>query len=223
MCYCKVKLFRDHGAERKLSNDIAHVCQTIKKLKQQIAQAEQGMDNLGKRKRSWSVASKGSAGDKPGKVPKHKKTWSTSSLSDHGGKLSTKEDLAKLATIQHMFSSARPVSVLYLRGDDHDDPDLFPVHLSCEDHDSTKMGSQTRQGSWESKASGNSSPATSNLFSATSNASSINSANRSAVRRTCGFQQPVPFDPVEHGPVDLQYLQYSTSSENQSLQPAFSK
>lgn len=43
ICYCKVKLFRDHGAERKLSNDVAHVRKTIDKLKQQIAQAESGM------------------------------------------------------------------------------------------------------------------------------------------------------------------------------------
>ncbi|KAL2163408.1 hypothetical protein VTH06DRAFT_5465, partial [Thermothelomyces fergusii] len=52
ICYCKVKLFRDHGAERKLSNDVAHVRKTIDKLKQQIAQAESGMKDFGKRKRA---------------------------------------------------------------------------------------------------------------------------------------------------------------------------
>ncbi|KAJ8129860.1 hypothetical protein O1611_g3770 [Lasiodiplodia mahajangana] len=51
ICYCKVKLFRDHGAERKLSNDVAHVKKTIDKLKQQIAQAESGGKDFGKRKR----------------------------------------------------------------------------------------------------------------------------------------------------------------------------
>jgi hypothetical protein len=50
IAYCKVKLFRDHGAERKLSNDVAHVKKTIDKLKQQIAQVESGMKDFGKRK-----------------------------------------------------------------------------------------------------------------------------------------------------------------------------
>ena len=55
ICYCKVKLFRDHGAERKLSNDVAHVKKSIDKLKQQIAQAESGLKDFGKRKRSRNV------------------------------------------------------------------------------------------------------------------------------------------------------------------------
>ncbi|EOO02015.1 putative cp2 transcription factor protein [Phaeoacremonium minimum UCRPA7] len=59
ICYCKVKLFRDHGAERKLSNDVAHVKKTIDKLKQQIAQAESGMKDFGKRKRAGGSQIKG--------------------------------------------------------------------------------------------------------------------------------------------------------------------
>ncbi|KAK7178124.1 hypothetical protein PSPO01_15822, partial [Paraphaeosphaeria sporulosa] len=35
LCYCKVKLFRDHGAERKRSNDIAHVKTKIVRLGRQ--------------------------------------------------------------------------------------------------------------------------------------------------------------------------------------------
>ncbi|KAM5354931.1 hypothetical protein ACJ41O_001577 [Fusarium nematophilum] len=46
ICFCKVKLFRDHGAERKLSNDFAHVKKSIEKLEQQIAQAETGPKNF---------------------------------------------------------------------------------------------------------------------------------------------------------------------------------
>ena len=33
VCYCKVKVFRDHGAERKLSNDVAYVTKAIERLK----------------------------------------------------------------------------------------------------------------------------------------------------------------------------------------------
>jgi hypothetical protein len=132
VCYCKVKLFRDHGAERKLSNDVAHVKKTIDKLNQQIAQIESGMRDLGKRKRAGSLAHKGGV-DRPGKVPKHRRTWSMTSVGSNGGRGSAEEDLhMKLMTLQDMFTSTRPASVLYLRGDDGDDPDMYPVKLSGE-------------------------------------------------------------------------------------------
>ncbi|PYH93290.1 hypothetical protein BO71DRAFT_431129 [Aspergillus ellipticus CBS 707.79] len=130
VCYCKVKLFRDHGAERKLSNDVAHVKKTIEKLRQQIAQAEMGAGNYyGKRKRSGgSIALKG-ADPRPAKISKHKRTWSMGSQ-DGPGKMSLEDDLhAKLALMQDMFTSTRPVSILALRGDEPDDPDSFPVVL----------------------------------------------------------------------------------------------
>ncbi|KAK0611598.1 CP2 transcription factor-domain-containing protein [Immersiella caudata] len=154
ICYCKVKLFRDHGAERKLSNDIAHVRKTIDKLKQQIAQAESGMKDFGKRKRSSAAQTKG-ANQRPGKVQKHKRTWSMSSASSAGGgpRVPLEEDLHfKLQTLQDMFTSTRPVSVLYLRGDELDDPDLHPVSLPGESLDLTKV--EPREGNtWRSELS----------------------------------------------------------------------
>lgn len=132
ICYCKVKLFRDHGAERKLSNDVAHVKKTIDKLKQQIAQAESGLKDFGKRKRAGASTMKGADTQRPGKVQKHKRTWSMSSASSAGGgtRNALEEDLHfKLQTLQDMFTSTRPVSVLYLRGEDLDDPDAHPVTL----------------------------------------------------------------------------------------------
>jgi hypothetical protein len=74
--YCKVKLFRDHGAERKLSNDVAHVKKTIEKLKQQVAQAEMG-GGYGKRKRGNAAANM--KNDRNMKGLKHKRTWSAGS------------------------------------------------------------------------------------------------------------------------------------------------
>ncbi|KAI9773320.1 MAG: hypothetical protein M1840_007535 [Geoglossum simile] len=138
ICYCKVKLFRDHGAERKLSNDVVHVRKTIEKLKQQVSQAETGMRDFGRKKRPGSVASKAAAGAKPGKVPKHKRTWSMSSASSSGGGRPAEEDLQlKLSAMQAMFTSTQPVSILYLRGSEQDDPDLHPVRLSGESQDPT--------------------------------------------------------------------------------------
>jgi hypothetical protein len=143
VAYCKVKLFRDHGAERKLSNDVAHVKKTIDKLKQQIAQAETGMKDFGKRKRTGSTTTKAQASQRPGKVQKHKRTWSMSSASSAGGRPPLEEDLHfKLQTMQDMFTSTRPVSILYLRGSEQDDPDLHPVALVGEPLDLTKVDSR---------------------------------------------------------------------------------
>ena len=139
ICYCKVKLFRDHGAERKLSNDVAHVKKTMDKLNQQISQIESGIRDLGKRKRSGSI-SRASGGQRPGKVPKHRRTWSMSSANSSGGRPSAEDDLQiKLLSLQDMFSSTRNASVLFLRAAGEDDPDLYPVRLSGEPQDLTKL------------------------------------------------------------------------------------
>jgi hypothetical protein len=53
ICFCGVKLFRDHGAERKLSNDIEHVKKTFEKLQQRLTQVETGMKKSGKRR--WHI------------------------------------------------------------------------------------------------------------------------------------------------------------------------
>ncbi|KAI0123666.1 CP2 transcription factor [Xylariales sp. AK1849] len=160
ICYCKVKLFRDHGAERKLSNDVAHVKKTIDKLKQQISQAESGMKDFGKRKRGGASQAKGQDNQRPGKVQKHKRTWSMSSASSAGGggggRPPVEEDLHfKLQTLQDMFTSTRPVSILYLRGEESDDPDLHPVSLAGEPVDLTKVESKD-SAAWQVRSGRNS-------------------------------------------------------------------
>lgn len=131
VCYCKVKLFRDHGAERKLSNDVAHVKKSIEKLNQQIAQLDNGVTGSGKRKRSNSIA-KAEAG-RPGKMAKHRRTWSMSSVTSSSARGGAEDDLhMKLMNMQDMFTSTRPASVLYLKGPEEDDPDLHPVQIAGE-------------------------------------------------------------------------------------------
>ncbi|KAI0401935.1 CP2 transcription factor-domain-containing protein [Xylaria palmicola] len=163
ICYCKVKLFRDHGAERKLSNDIAHVKKTIEKLKQQIAQAESGGKDFGKRKRG-GAQTKGQDHQRPGKVPKHKRTWSMSSASSADGgsggganaRQSLEDDLSfKLQTQQDMFTSTHPISILYLRGDELDDPDLHPVGLPGESGDLSRVDSKDNA-AWQARSARNS-------------------------------------------------------------------
>jgi hypothetical protein len=188
LCYCKVKLFRDHGAERKLSNDVAHVKKTIDKLKQQIAQVESGMKDFGKRKRSGSI-SKSSANMRPGKVPKHKRTWSMSSASDNQGtRAPAEEDLhIKLASLQDMFSSTRPVSVLYLKGEEQDDPDLHPVVLSATPQELSKIDTSVDAPMWEAQEAQTS---TSSVVSPTPSSQSLHSEKRRTSFQPSRFQPP---------------------------------
>lgn len=179
VCFAKIKLFRDHGAERKLSNDIAYVKKTIEKLKQQISQAEPGLATFGKRKRSSSMTKP--LDGRLGKILKHKRTWSVDLDGENSGRLSAEEDMhVKLTTMQDMFTSTRPVSVLYLRGAEQDDPDLFPIHLSGE----RDMQLLARRETWESKQSAASSP--------TSSTSPILSSMSTITlnRRVSIFQEP---------------------------------
>lgn len=209
VAFCKVKLFRDHGAERKLSNDVAHVKKTIDKLKQQIAQAETGMKDFGKRKRTGSVVTKAIPSQRPGKVQRHKRTWSMSSASSGGGgRPPMEEDLHyKLQTMQDMFTSTRPVSILYLRGLEQDDPDLHPVALAGEPLDLTKVESSGnpawRQLSDHSSTGGNSSfvspsPSSISLQSQQPGASAINPPTNWG-----DFQQLAPTDSHTSNPQQL--------------------
>jgi hypothetical protein len=133
VCFCEVKLFRDHGAERKHMNDIAHVNKVIDKLKQQIAEIETEMNGLEKRKHRASIATKVTQRSRPGNVPNHKRTWSMLSES------SAEEDLhSKMSTMQVMLFSTRPVSILNVRGQEQDDPDRHPILLIGEPLNLTK-------------------------------------------------------------------------------------
>lgn len=177
VCFCKVKLFRDHGAERKLSNDVAHIKKTIDKVKQQIAQVETGTNEFGKRKRSGSIVSKSNS-SRPSKISKHKRTWSISSQGSTG-RSGVEDDLhAKHANIQAMFTSTRLVSLLYLKGYEQDDPDLFPVPLPGEPQDLMKTATISRNTSWDQKPSVETSPTNSCLVSPSPSAHSIQSQSR---------------------------------------------
>lgn len=207
VAFCKVKLFRDHGAERKLSNDVAHVKKTIDKLKQQISQAETGMKDFGKRKRAGSI-SKAQPSQRPGKVQKHKRTWSMSSASSAGGRLPVEEDLHfKLQTMQDMFTSTRPVSILYLRGAEEDDPDLHPVALVGEPLDLTKVDSRG-SAVWQQRTGDQSSTTTSSFVSPSPSSISLQSQARSGTSapNTGGqweYQALAPTDVTSSNPQQL--------------------
>lgn len=134
VAYCKVKLFRDHGAERKLSNDISHIKKSIDKINQQIAQGDAPVKENGKRKRSDSASRANN---------NKKRAWSVSS--GESGREPSDDDLhAKLAIYQAMFTSTRPSSVLFLRGEEKDDPEFHPIHLPGQASDLTTVETLAR-------------------------------------------------------------------------------
>lgn len=209
VCFCKVKLFRDHGAERKLSNDVAHIKKTIDKLNQQITQVENGVKDVGKRKRSGSLAAKGGS-HRPGKVQKHKRTWSVSSQGSNGRPVIEEDLHIKLATTQDMFTSTRPVSLLYLKGYEEDDPDAFPVTLPGEPSVLVKTGPTDRSTPWQQKASGDTTPTNSCVVSPTSSSHSVRSDPNS--KRQSTFRTHAEFDSNKSMPDDWDRLSHFPNS-----------
>lgn len=133
LAYCKIKLFRDKGAERKLANDRHHLERAIDKLKQQAQQltlgTSDGSPNKKKKRHSFSAepAIQGSPTQR-----RHRREWSFSSnasaLSASGNPRSQEDEiqrkLDKTVAMEAMFSSIHPVSELSLIGDSADDPSL---------------------------------------------------------------------------------------------------
>jgi hypothetical protein len=114
MSFCIVKLFRDHGAERKMFNDVSQLKRAIERRKQDFVKVQDGGDSLGKRKRGKYSA------------------YASDQLDNRvQAQLQNNLDM-ELAAMQNIFNSNRPVSHFCLPGERRDDPDLFPVHLMDE-------------------------------------------------------------------------------------------
>lgn len=213
ICFCKVKLFRDHGAERKLSNDVAHVKKSIEKLKQQIAQAESGLKDTKRKRQSMASNKSGVDVQKAGKATKHKRTWSMSSAGSAApAKMSLEEDLqVRLQTMQDMFTSTRPVSILFLRGEDGDDADLYPVampELSPASREGAQWQARSNQSSVHSSLVSRS-PSSLSLASQTSNHwQNFDSNNVTVVNKTddagtlSGWIETLGVDPSYRPPQD---------------------
>ncbi|KAM5493162.1 hypothetical protein McanMca71_005427 [Microsporum canis] len=138
--YCKVKLFRDHGAERKLSNDLIHVKKLIHDVKEEISETSSGSMNCGK-KRRYSSSVLGNGDGHMVKTRKSKGPWSYGQ--DVSMKGSLEEDLRiELNRLKEMITSRREASVLNLKGDLQDDPDLFPLELDVQQNDDDILGKE---------------------------------------------------------------------------------
>lgn len=78
LAYYNVKLFRDHGAERKFSNDVEDVKKSISKLEQQVSEAEMG-GGFAKRKCGNNSSTTARRTNRPIMESKYKRTWSMGS------------------------------------------------------------------------------------------------------------------------------------------------
>ncbi|KAJ5769935.1 uncharacterized protein N7511_001986 [Penicillium nucicola] len=140
---CKVKLFREHGAERKMFNDVSQLKRAIERRRHDFGKVENGGDSLGKRKRGSRFASYKS--DK--ELEEERRDQLQKSLDD------------ELAMMQKRFYSNRPVTVFHLPGNRKDDPELFPINMAdnVKQEDDNKVNLQASTvGNMSSKLSINS-------------------------------------------------------------------
>ncbi|KAH7378525.1 CP2 transcription factor [Cadophora sp. MPI-SDFR-AT-0126] len=148
LVFCKAKVFRDHGAERKLSNDTAQAMNTIDKLKRQVADGDRCVDKVEGQKRRGSVSSKKQQRSTQGRIPRNKWTRPTSSNRSTGCDVPVEDPSSLLRIMVYLLSSASPVSRLCIPGSDQDDPDLALITLTSKSLDPATGGSRY-EGFWQ--------------------------------------------------------------------------
>lgn len=128
ICCCKVKLFRDHGSERKVANDITQLKKAIQRVEESISYSTTDSRNTSKRKRGkLPLLARGSESSVQQLAPSDLHNTQGPPGTDT---LAIDEDPQKvLLVLRSMLSSSQPCSVLSLPGDEHDDPDKFPILL----------------------------------------------------------------------------------------------
>jgi hypothetical protein len=136
LAYCKIKLFRDKGAERKLANDRQHLERAVEKLRQQAQQLTMGSpdpnQNAPSKKKKRHSLNGPSAESNTSPQRRHRRDWSisstTSTNSTNVNPRSQQDEiqrkLDKAHAMETMFASIRPVSVFSLIGEPSDDPGL---------------------------------------------------------------------------------------------------
>jgi hypothetical protein len=129
VCSCKIRVFRDHGAERKQSNDITNVKKKIKKLTEK-ATTSVHRESLKRRRRGNPVAGKMKQLEAADPSLTNKYACSTE---PHELKASIfpdeREPQKKLVKLRKMLLSSCPESMLSLRGGREDDPETQTIRL----------------------------------------------------------------------------------------------
>ncbi|PLB45823.1 hypothetical protein P170DRAFT_429003 [Aspergillus steynii IBT 23096] len=123
---CKVKLFRDHGSERKITNDITQLKKAIQRVEESIAYSPTDGRSTSKRKRGkLPLVARGSESSVQQLAPTDLHNTQGPPGTDT---LAVDEDPHKvLFVLRAMLSSSEPYSLLSLPCDERDDPDRFPL------------------------------------------------------------------------------------------------
>ncbi|PLB55877.1 hypothetical protein P170DRAFT_471274 [Aspergillus steynii IBT 23096] len=132
--YCRVKLFRDHGSERKSSNDAVHLHKALGQVQQKLDDLESGIAPRG-----MNCPRKRKRGKLPSAARRHFEPPYLVTTSD----FSVSDELQRVKSgLETVLSSSLPQSVLWLQSDERDDPDQFPIEFS----NSAQDPFHTRQG-----------------------------------------------------------------------------
>lgn len=135
--FCKIKVFRDHGAERKLAHDVYHTNRSIEWLTHEISQLRLG---------SNSPRDPGPVGRRPMKISKPTRRRSRSAQASSSDRTALRNDLDfKLAGFRNMLTSTSPDTALSLPGEELDDPDLYPIQFPADERESEQTETSTSQ------------------------------------------------------------------------------
>ncbi|KAJ5974793.1 hypothetical protein N7481_008500 [Penicillium waksmanii] len=152
ICFCNVKLFRDHGAERKLSNDAASIRKRMEKLQLQMKDPAPP-ECLNKRKRG-SVSAKSNPDFSHSMNNLQRQGDMSINLDNSPRQANFQQQLQKrLDALERCLYSSHPESFLNLRGGPQDDPELYPSPSLNADDDPLKRASIDCRGSSNDDAS----------------------------------------------------------------------
>jgi hypothetical protein len=133
VCFCKIRVFRDHGAERKQSNDITNVQKRIKKLTERAATLVPRETPRHRRGNPMARKMRHLEAADPSLINKYACSIEPDQLkaSIFSNELELQKKLVKL---RKMLLSSCSESVLSLRGGREDDPETKTIRLQSGYH-----------------------------------------------------------------------------------------
>jgi hypothetical protein len=131
--FCNVKLFRDHGAERKLSNDATSIRKRIEKL--HLLMNDPAPPECSNKRKRGSVSAKSNPDLSYSKNNLQRQGDLSIDLDNAPQQAKFHQQLQKrLDALERCFYSSRPESALNLCAGPQDDPELHPtVPLNADD------------------------------------------------------------------------------------------
>ncbi|CAI7678062.1 unnamed protein product [Penicillium pancosmium] len=183
VCFCNVKLFRDHGAERKLSNDAASIRKRMEKLQLQMNDPAPP-DCSNKRKRG-SISAKSNPDLSYSKNNLQRQGDMAIDLDNAPQQANFQQQLQKrLDALERCFYSSRPESALSLRAEPQDDPELHPTTLLNADDPQQPATTDRRDSSNDDASSVKSDLAGFNEMETPSSMSSVHGAGNHRISPT---------------------------------------